>query len=97
MLYMCPCSTNLNLPSLLPLTLLPSAVYRDKIDAWTNYMQQNYPELLQPQNKGTAQRQMVDASMDAFAALERQLEQQQQRQQQQQAQQQQAGEQMDTD
>jgi hypothetical protein len=76
-------------------------VYRDKIDAWTNYMQQNYPELLQPQNKGTAQRQMVDASMDAFAALERQLEQQQQRQQQQQqqqqAQQQQAGKQIDTD
>jgi hypothetical protein len=80
--------------------ILLVAVYRDKLDAWTAYMQQNYPHLLQPQNKGTAQRQMVDASMDAFAALERQLEQQQEqqrRQQQQSQQQQQPGQQMDDD
>jgi cell division protein FtsN len=73
------------------------AVYRDKLDAWTSYMQQNYPHLLQPENKGSAQRQMVDASMDAFEALERQLQQQQeeqQRQRQRQRQQQQKQEQL---
>jgi hypothetical protein len=52
-------------------------------------MQQNYPHLLLPESKGTQQRQMVDASMDAFEALERQLQQQAQQRQQQQAQQQQ--------
>jgi hypothetical protein len=52
------------------------AVYRDKLDAWQSYMQQNYPHLLLPENKAMQQRQMVDASMDAFEALERQQGQQ---------------------
>lgn len=62
------------------------------MDEWTAYMKDNYPHLLQSQSKATPQRQMVDASIDAFEALERQLQQQQeerQRQQQQQAVQQQ--------
>lgn len=58
------------------------------MDAWTAYMQQNYPHLLQPDSKGSAQRQMVDASMDAFEALERQLQQQQEAEQRRQQQQQ---------
>jgi hypothetical protein len=53
------------------------------MDAWTAYMQQHYPQLLQPENKGSKQRQMVDASMDAFAALEAQLQRQQEQQHQQ--------------
>lgn len=71
------------------------------MDEWTTYMQQHHPSLLQPQSKGTPQRQMYDASMDAFAALERQLQQQEQPQpQQQQPQhpdQQQAAQAMETD
>lgn len=67
------------------------------MDAWTAYMQDNYPHLLQPQSKGTTQRQMVDASMDAFAALERQLQQQEQQRQQQSQPQQSSGKEMEVD
>jgi hypothetical protein len=47
------------------------------MDAWTAYMQQHYPDALLPAAKPTPQQQMLQASMDAFEAMERQLQQQQ--------------------
>lgn len=67
-------------------------IYNTKLKEYSDYMQQHHPGVPVPAAKEAAQRQQfMDASMDAFEALERQLQQQaQQRQAQQQQQQPQA-------
>eukprot|EP00878_Enallax_costatus_P004302 GHUV01004533.1.p1 GENE.GHUV01004533.1~~GHUV01004533.1.p1 ORF type:complete len:168 (+),score=64.08 GHUV01004533.1:259-762(+) len=56
-------------------------VYREELKQYTDYMAQHHPEKPIPGAKAVKQ-QMVDASLDAFEQLERQLQQKQQEQQQ---------------
>lgn len=58
-------------------------IYRDKMNAYRAYMQQHHPGVPLPDvEEQQQQQQMMDASMDAFERLERQLLQQQQQRQQ---------------